>query len=88
MAKSLYDQVVEITAKYLGPTADRFVTRQVELKLGKRPDQLVKSDLESLSTWINASIGLLTKDQAVLKECAAQLQSLGNGNGHRKRVRK
>ena len=47
-AATLYSDVVDITYDYLGPAADRFVTRQIRSHLGKAPEELKKRDLRDL----------------------------------------
>ncbi len=59
---SLYSQVVEITQDYLGPAAERFINRQIETHIGKKPEDLTPNDLEKLVDWIKIAIALLTED--------------------------
>jgi plasmid maintenance system antidote protein VapI len=72
----LYDQVVRVTHVYLGPAADRFIARQVENHLHKAPEELSKTDLASLIDWIRATVSLLTEDNEIIEEYAAELQKL------------
>jgi hypothetical protein len=73
---SLYDEVVRITHVYLGPAADRFIARQVESHLHKEPEDLSKADLASLIDWIRVVVSLLTEDNEIVEEYAAELQKL------------
>ena len=61
-ANSLYKDVVEATAVYLGPAADRFITRQIVGHLDKAPEKLKKNDLRDLIKWIKPAMALLTED--------------------------
>jgi hypothetical protein len=72
----LYDKVVRVTHVYLGPTADRFIARQVEHHLHKPPEGLTKSDLSKLIDWIQVAMSLLTEDSEVIEEYAEQLRKL------------
>ncbi len=73
---SLYDEVVRITHVYLGPAADRFIARQVENHLHKAPEELSQTDLASLIDWIRVVVSLLTEDNEIIEEYAAELQKL------------
>jgi hypothetical protein len=72
----LYDKVVRITHVYLGPTADRFIARQVQNHLHKTPEELSKADLAKLIDWIRVAVSLLTEDSEVVEEYVAQLLKL------------
>lgn len=73
---SLYDNVVRVTHVYLGPAADRFIARQVENHLHKSPEELSKADLVGLIDWIRVVVSLLTEDNEIVEEYAAELQKL------------
>lgn len=73
---SLYDQVVQVTHVYLGPAADRFIARQVENHLHKSPEELSPADLAGLIDWIRVVVSLLTEDNEIIEEYAAELQKL------------
>lgn len=73
---TLYDEVVRVTHVYLGPAADRFIARQVENHLHKAPEELSKADLASLIDWIRVVVSLLTEDNEIVEEYAAELEKL------------
>lgn len=77
---SLYDNVVRVTHVYLGPAADRFIARQVENHLHKSPEQLSQADLVGLIDWIKVVVSLLTEDNEIVEEYAAELQKLAGIN--------
>lgn len=79
---SLYDEVVRITHVYLGPAADRFIARQVENHLHKAPEELSRKDLASLIDWIRVVVSLLTEDNEIIEEYAAELQKLAGITPH------
>jgi len=82
---SLYDQVVRITHVYLGPAADRFITRQVENHLHKAPEELSQADLVGLIDWIKVVVSLLTEDNAIIEEYTAELEKLAASESKPKR---
>jgi len=75
-ASSLYTEVVEVTAKYLGASADRFVSRQIVGHLNIAPERLAKSDLKELIKWIKPTMALLTEDMAMVDKYVDKLSSL------------
>jgi hypothetical protein len=75
-AVNLYEQVVLITQEYLGPAADRFVTRIIGAHFDKDPNQLKKKDIPQLSQWIKISLGLLTDNRKIVDECEEKIMQL------------
>lgn len=73
---SPYKQVVETTKVYLGPAAERFITRQVQNHLKKEPEALTYEDLDRLIDWIRIAVSLLTEDSEIIEEYVAQLRTL------------
>ena len=72
----LYEQVVRVTHVYLGPAADRFISRQVQNHLHKEPQDLSKADLRILIDWIRVAVSLLTEDSELIEEYTAHLEQL------------
>lgn len=62
-AVSLYDDVVKIAKLYLGPAAERFVTRQVSSHLNKAVTELTAGDLEELAKWCFVSGRLVMPEE-------------------------
>lgn len=73
---TLYSRVVRITHVYLGPAADRFISRQVQNHLHKDPQELSEKDLVKLIDWIRIAVSLLTEDTDIVEEYVIQLQLL------------
>ena len=73
---NLYQQVVRITYVYLGPAADRFVTRQVVNHLRKSPEELRPADMPELIDWIKLAMGFLTEDQKLIDDYIGRLRTL------------
>lgn len=76
---TLYDEVVSVTYEYLGPAADRFVSRQIRSHLGKDPEKLRKQDLKTLIDWFSLALALLSEDTKLVKEYSKDLKNLTNG---------
>ena len=68
--------MVKVTHVYLGPAADRFIARQVQNHLNKKPEQLSREDLRKLIDWIRVAVSLLTEDCELIEEYTAQLEKL------------
>jgi wobble nucleotide-excising tRNase len=73
---SLYEQVVDVTMEYLGPAAERFITRQIKTHIGKEPEDLTQDDLEKLVDWIKLAIALLTEDNKMVDDFSRSLLEL------------
>ena len=83
----LYDDVVAITDTYLGPAADRFVTRQIRNHLQKDPSKLNRDDLEQLIDWIQLAMRLVSSDTAAIDSYVAELHSLAQPQRRRAHVK-
>jgi hypothetical protein len=83
----LYSKVVRVTHVYLGPTADRFIARQVQNHLHKEPEELSPADLLRLIDWIRVAVSLLTEDSEVVEEYAEQLRKLAQPETSKKKGR-
>lgn len=77
-ADNLYNEVVVVTYDYLGPAADRFVSRQIKNHLHKEPEQLRKKDLKNLIDWIKIAMSLLSDEDTLVAKYIAELQALAN----------
>ncbi len=76
----LYNQVVNITADYLGPAAKRFIDRQIENHLKKSTSELKPKDLVTLAEWSRLALALLTEDKKIINEYNRRLLTLAKGN--------
>lgn len=74
----MYERVVITTHEYLGPAADRFVTRQIRNHLHKDPEELKKRDLKKLIDWIGLAMTLLCEDAELVQRYLASLKRLAN----------
>jgi hypothetical protein len=73
---TLYGQAVDITREYLGPAADRFISRQIENHLHKKPENLKKGDLKDLLVWINLAMNVLIADRSLVEDYLQKLNRL------------
>lgn len=73
---NLYREVVGVTTLYLGPAAERFITRQIKNHLNKDPDDLNPKDLAKLVDWLKVAIALLTEDGKMVQDYTNSLLKL------------
>lgn len=76
MDNTLYQETVNITKDYLGPAAERFISRQITFHLKKDPQALTKEDLGKLIEWVKVSIALLTEDSKMVDDCVNRITKL------------
>ena len=74
----LFEQVVIITRMYLGPAAERFVTRQIQNHLHIDPKDLTPQDLKKLIDWIRIAVSLLTDNIAIINQYIHELEKLAD----------
>jgi hypothetical protein len=75
---NLYDRITDITEEFLGPAAERFVTRQITFHLGKSPEELSQEDLPKLIQWTKVTFSLLTEDRVAIEEYIHKMEQLVN----------
>jgi hypothetical protein len=73
-----YDQILAITAEYLGPAAGRFVNRQINSYFHKPPAELQKGDIPMLAIRIRSGLSVLTKDNKVVEEAFQRISAVGD----------
>ena len=76
MTQSIYQQALIITKDYLGPAAERFISRQIVFHLQKRPEQLSKKDIPQLAEWVKVSIAILTEDKQMVDDFSKRILTL------------
>lgn len=72
----LYKEVIQVTQDYLGPAAERFISRQIETHLGKVPDELNPEDIAKLTDWVKMAIAVLTEDGKTVESYTQSLLQL------------
>lgn len=77
----LYKKLVQVTTDYLGPAAERFISRQIETHLHKTPDQITPEDIVKLVDWVKLAVALLTEDSKMVDDFTKSVLELGNPNG-------
>jgi hypothetical protein len=73
---SLYHQAIEVSQDYLGPAAERFMARQIQTHLKKKPESLTSKDLINLVNWIKPTFALLTNDTKLVDSFIKRLLAL------------
>jgi hypothetical protein len=76
MTTSLFEQVTAITEDYLGPAAERFVSRQITFHLRKDPLDLNAADIPKLVEWTKVTLGLITEDRQMVDDYAIKINEL------------
>jgi len=76
MSKIIYEQTLQITQDYLGPAAERFITRQITFHLQKDPEKLTKKDIPQLAEWVKVSIAILTDDKKMVDDFTKRILTL------------
>ena len=72
---ALYNDVINLARPYLGPAAEKFVSRQVSAHLNVKSDQIARQHMEELSKWCLIS-GKLVMDDAKAQEFSQKIKSL------------
>ena len=76
MSEQVYRQVADITRDYLGPAADRFLSRQIAFHLKKAPEELTIKDIPRLVEWVSVSIAILTEDRQLVDDFSSRIMRL------------
>ncbi len=73
---SLYLSLIDITDSYLGPAAERFISRQIRNHLNKKPENITLKDIEELKDWLKIAMNVLTNDTVIVKRYIESLNKL------------
>ena len=73
---NIYQQVVDITSDYLGPTANSFVDSQIYNHLQKSPETLRSEDLNKLINWLKITMAFMIDDTGLVNKYVRDLQVL------------
>jgi hypothetical protein len=79
----IYQELINATIPYLGPSSDRFISRQIRSHLKKEPEQVTSDDIRKLLDWIKLSMHLITDDSRLIDEYIYKLRVLA-GKGRAK----
>jgi len=77
---NLYNNLICITADYLGPASSRFIDRQIRHHLGKSTQNITAADVDRLKDWLKVSFALLTEDSKLVSAYADRLNNLAAAN--------
>jgi hypothetical protein len=73
---SLYDQVLKVATLYLGPAAEKFISRQIKSHLNlATPQALSAQALPELARWCEIS-GALIMDKAKAEEFSKKVKAI------------
>ncbi len=78
----LYNQLVAVGEKYLGPAGERFIRRQIDFHLNKKPETITQQDVAKLSGSIKIALEILTEDKTMVNTAVHDIKSLAT-NGQR-----
>lgn len=74
----LYNELVKASQEYLGPAGERFIRRQIITHLGKEPEKIISSDINTLVDWVRPTFALLTDDAEHIHSYIGRLQALSD----------
>ena len=72
----VYEEIVDITHDYLGPSSRRFITKLAKSHLGKKPSQLTRSDVNELHKWGIQSFAHVAENDKMVDEFSTRLLAL------------
>lgn len=78
---NLFYKLVRATEPYLGPAAERFMTRQIENHLHKSPQSVTREDVASLVDWLAISIAHLSDDSKLVMQYKRELDHIARNLG-------
>lgn len=78
---SLFNDIVVLSGDYLGPAAERFVTRQVHFHLKKEPAELNHHDISQLVEWLRVSMSVITQNEKLIEEYMGRVTDLQESTG-------
>jgi hypothetical protein len=73
-----YSRILDIAQDYLGPAAERFLSRQMRLHFKKDPHQLQKADIPMLAIRIRSGLLVLTHDESVVEEAFRRITEVAD----------
>lgn len=74
---TIFDEVVSASRLYLGPVAERFISRQIRTHLGIKPEELTQKDIPKLVEWTKLAFTMLTDNEDQIQAFAKTLLEIG-----------
>lgn len=71
---SVYDEVIGVTKRYMGPAAEKFIERQCKL-MKTDPSKLASDHMEQLA-WLSKNAAGVYMDVARAEEMAQQISAV------------
>lgn len=75
-SNTLYSELIDVFYDYLGPAAQRFLDREIEAHLGKKPDDITREDIPKIHEWSRLAIALLAEDQQTVNNFSESIMAL------------
>ncbi len=76
MTTSFYNQLITVNEKYLGPAAERFVRRQINFHLEKKPEDITRADVVKLADSIKTALEILTQDKTMVDDAVREMNAV------------
>lgn len=76
MTATFYSQLITVSERYLGPAAERFIRRQIDFHLGKKPENLTASDVDKLADSVRIALGILTHDRTLISNAVQEIRAV------------
>lgn len=76
MQNTIYKEVFGVMYEYLGPAAERFLDREIEAHLSKKPDEITRGDIAKIHEWSRLAIALLSEDQKTVDDFSKSLLAI------------
>ncbi len=77
---TVFDEVVQASAIYLGPVAERFMRRQIVTHLGVEPEKLKYKDIPQLVDWTKLAFAMLTDNDVHIRSFSEDLLAINVKN--------
>lgn len=80
----LRENIIKVMNDYLGPASERFVDRNIEGHLNKKPEELSKEDIAKLANWIKISLGVISSSAEIAQEAVDRMLEAAEAKEHAK----
>lgn len=81
---AVYEEIVEVLYDFLGPASERFLDREIESHLKKKPEDITKADIPKIHEWSRLAIALLAEDQKTVDEFSKSLLAISKKHNGKK----
>ena len=74
--KNYFSAIVAVTERYLGPASERFIRRQIEFHIEKKPDNISYADVQRLKINVGIALGLLVNDKKIVDQAITDIEAI------------